>query len=554
MFVPPIIRCLYDDRLRRAPKNVRHQIELPLIRAAVTDLLDRDGKKAKNFQIKWDKTGRPLVGGAGLKGVSISLSHDDNFLIVVAGYGKQGCDVEMIKEKDPQDWLLLLTKDKYKLVEELLNNGCDLNFGSTAVWCSVEVEKKIGNTKSTLSFEEKQKDMIIFSCKVLNKNYLIVNFPLLLSHCKQAIVSFIVDATRYAPHKISEINKTNFLKSYGYDENIYAIDLDFSGPRKQLVFIKKFPMTFRSNQELSRKVYFTNYFNWMGEVRENATHPIYKQLANLVNTGGWGVVSNSARLTILGDVQATDTVEGRMWVEDISGKNNEIIDLTFDWRSISGDGKYQRVAKSEMRVTWVNIISRGVVRVTHLPDFMQKFFETMKPRVKERSPLDKLPEPFSGMSQGKKIFSINNLDRKIKLHDSAFTTSLEDSNLIGNIYFANYAQWLGVVRDTYFYSVAPDYFNGLGEGGELVSFDTEINFLNEGMPFNKIFVAMYLQTLYESGCDLFFEFYLTENNSLNRKLAVAKHRVLWLKRVGRSVPKVEKFPKEIFDSLKHQKR
>jgi enediyne polyketide synthase len=44
-------------------------------------------------------------------------------------------------------------------------------------------------------------------------------------------------------------------------------------------------------------------------------------------------------------------------------------------------------------------------------------------------------------------------------------TSLEDANIVGNIYFANYYAWQGRVRDRYFYDLIPEYFQGTGDRG-----------------------------------------------------------------------------------------
>ena len=54
-----------------------------------------------------------------------------------------------------------------------------------------------------------------------------------------------------------------------------------------------------------------------------------------------------------------------------------------------------------------------------------------------------------------------------KLFSQLTETSLEDANIVGNIYFANYYAWQGRVRDRYFYDLIPEYFQGTGDKGEL---------------------------------------------------------------------------------------
>ena len=38
-FVLPIVKCAYDDRLKIASKELRHKIEIPVIKAAIEELL-----------------------------------------------------------------------------------------------------------------------------------------------------------------------------------------------------------------------------------------------------------------------------------------------------------------------------------------------------------------------------------------------------------------------------------------------------------------------------------------------------------------------------------
>ena len=54
----------------------------------------------------------------------------------------------------------------------------------------------------------------------------------------------------------------------------------------------------------------------MGELREYSIYPIMESLADMFETGGWGLATNSVKLEILGDLRGNDVVTGRVWMEE----------------------------------------------------------------------------------------------------------------------------------------------------------------------------------------------------------------------------------------------
>ena len=77
-----------------------------------------------------------------------------------------------------------------------------------------------------------------------------------------------------------------------------------------------------ANQHLSRKVYFTNYFKWIGEMREYGLIPyIWSSCSELADQGWVGNgKSIGLRLDILGEIKLSDIIfEAKVWVDDITG-------------------------------------------------------------------------------------------------------------------------------------------------------------------------------------------------------------------------------------------
>ena len=553
-FVSPVVRCLYTVRLKNATKELRHKIELPVIKLAVEELLKRDKKSLKGFKVRWNRLGKPFVEVKGFKDIGVSISHDGAFLMVVAGYGQQGCDVETIQERNKNEWMALLGKEKFILFEKLAYYEKDINERATTIWCVSEAIKKLaGKYTANIRLENFSQEVTIFRSVDLENNLAILSIGLKPIRGWKKIIAISVNSKeRYhvAEQRFGDNHfKKSFLKQFGFDEKLFGIDMDYSGPQRQLVFTKKFPVTFRASQHLSRKVYFTNYFKWIGEMREYGSYPIFGDLAKLAEKGGWGMATNWVKLNVLGEIKPSDTVEAKLWVDNVTGDMREIIDMGFEWRRISLDGKYERAAIAKQRITWLKILGHGVAKVERLPDFLRKFFDDMSPITKKVVSLRKMPEIYIDIDIGSKIFSSkDSIKNKHKLYEEVFPTSMENSNLIGNIYFANYAEWLGTVRDLYIYKIIPQYYVGLGEKGELVCLNCDIDHLNEGMPFDRILVQMYLDTLYECGMDLHFEFFLLDGKNIKKKLAFAKHRAVWMKWQDQK-PVIIKLPPEILNRL-----
>jgi enediyne polyketide synthase len=302
------------------------------------------------------------------------------------------------------------------------------------------------------------------------------------------------------------------------------------GPQGQEVFVNKFIPNFKMFANLDRTLFFPHYFSWMGETRELAAAPILCKISDAVSTGKWGLVTNNATLEILGEKMGEDNVvQVRLWSGHAHGPANSTVELHFEWVSWDSQGPTERLAFARMKTTWVEVLGHGQVRPVPLPDFYAEFIDEMSPRYEAPDRLSPLPEPLRNVAVGQPLFKAKNGPRaRVFLADKAFETTLYDSNLVGNLYFSNYAMWMAKLREAYFFSLAPDLFRGFGEQGVLKCLRCNIDHLREGMPFDTIYVSMSLKNLFENGADLYFEFFKQDANSQKTKLAFGDHRAVWM--------------------------
>ncbi len=535
-FEVPVIRCLYDNRLVDAKKEFRHKIETPLIKEAVIELFKRDKKLVGGFKIGWQKNGKPVVTGRSVKDVGVSVSHDGSFLLIMVGNEEQGCDVESIVKRTDHDWLVLLGEAKHKLLKVLVNKGMDADIAGALVWTGIETAKKISQDFSgDIEYLKSNNQCVFFSAA---DRWQIIAVTTLLTSGKKIVFSF---ATRMKGKSLEQESLgSKILSRMGYNKNIFGIDADGNGPQGQLVYIQRFPVTFKNNQSISRRVYFTNYFGWMGEVRETGLSPIMKRLTNLAETGEWGVATNSSSTKILGELQAHDVVEVRLWFEKVSGLKGGSFDTVFEWRKVLENNKFERVAISKLQSTWIQITGRGVAVSGDIPNFLRDFVDSMKPKFETIRPLPFLPETLKGFSQGEAI--LDSPKKGLLIFQESFKTALEDANLIGNIYFANYPKWLGRTMDAYFYKTIPEFFTGSPKG-EFLCLNCELEHLRESMPFDEIVVKMYLEEMFERGMNFHFEVFGPMKQG-NLKLAVARTSMLWVGRNLKLDPIVSEMPKK----------
>lgn len=324
------------------------------------------------------------------------------------------------------------------------------------------------------------------------------------------------------------------------------------GPQDQEVLINKFIPNFRMFANLDRSLYFPNFFSWMGEIRELSAAPVLRQIGDLATTGKWGLVTNNASLQILGETMGEDNIiEARIWTAgSLHGPANSTMEIVFEWVSWADGGPIERIALGRMKTTWVEVLAHGLVRPEKFPPLLHDFMSSMEARNDAPDTLRSLPEPLRNVDMGEVLFQAKNGPRaQVFLTDKSYETSLYDSNLVGNLYFANYSMWMAKLREAYFFALAPNLYRGIGEQGTLKCLSCNIDHLREGMPFDTIYATMSLQTLYRTGADLYFEFFKKEPDGRTTKLAFGNHKAIWMVRdaSGKSVPSA--MPKSFADTL-----
>jgi acyl-CoA thioesterase FadM len=243
-----------------------------------------------------------------------------------------------------------------------------------------------------------------------------------------------------------------------------------------------------------------------------------------------------------------------MWSLGNGGSQNSTTELTYDFRKVLPGDAYERLAVLELKTTWVRILDHGIVKVEPYPDYYASFLEDMQPRFDAPNIPQKIPEPLADLYIGddEPYLYISPSGPMVEpvLHTQLIDTSLEDANIVGNIYFANYYAWQGRVRDRYFYGLVPEFFQGTGEAGELVCLTCRVDHLREAMPFDRIEVRMALKSLKSSGATFHFDYFKSLPDGPKMKLAVGEQTVVWVQRDANKKPIPHPFPPAVHKALR----
>ena len=339
------------------------------------------------------------------------------------------------------------------------------------------------------------------------------------------------------------------------DDYGFSGEQTLTGPQDQAVFAMRHPLSFKDSGNLGKGVYFSNYFMWMGKVRELPLKPVYRDLIPQFTSGQWGLVTNHSKIVYLDEATSHDIMETKTWIGPNTFNNKASFPLCYEWHKITPDGQRHLVAIGEQSTSWVEITGHGRVELRPTPDYLNDFFirtKMLPQNGNAYNPSINNHAPLSSLDWGQEIYVAPAGPQILPvLQEITYQTTLEDANLVGNVYFANYPIWQGRTRDQFFYQMVPQFYNGLWQTGELFCVESRVDHLREAMPFDQVLVRMSLKGLYTKGIELWFEYYRKDHREQLEKLATGIHKSIWVKHDSAHRIIATDLPAAMIESLSH---
>ena len=535
---PIIARALQNQLGSPSPEDLIFEIEIS------------SGKPQFSGTMATELKGQPEeTPAAALSKLKLSLSHDDRYCLCTVGSTPQGCDIQPIVHRTADTWSTLLGIHN-SVVDQLVRGGEPRDRAVARIWSVLAAVKKAFNGSDPKFLVEKQQsDAVLLRSQAL-PNHLILTLPIKLIRGSERMVALIVSEQSAVPLDNGTHNKVN--QSFAHDRNEVRYTND--GPQGQPVYEQRFQVSFKESASISRRVSFSQYISWIGKIRELPMESIAPQLLSDFRNE-WGMVTNAVSLRILGEATSYDIIQARCWMGNVVGSS---FNTYIEFCKVLPEGSLERLALGEVRATWVRLVSYGVPSPRSFPEYFEEYihhFSTKKPATLDlKNPttlnLSPLPASLSQLEFGRLIY-VNPPEPgsgKV-LRTETFQTTLEESNLVGNVYYGNYFVWQGRVRDLFLYSIAPEYLRVSEPCGEMICLYSQMDYLREAMPFDRIRVTLSVQSVSVSGAVFNFQFFQEQPTGQLQKLQVGQQEVVWVKRLADGTPVATPWPEVVMHSL-----
>jgi len=314
-------------------------------------------------------------------------------------------------------------------------------------------------------------------------------------------------------------------------------------------YVDRFVLSFKDLPGTGRRVPLTCFNTWMGQTREKSIHPIAAGIRGLFTTGaGVAAVTRGTKLRLYDEAALGDILEVRC--RAFQNDDGSRCDGEFTWLAIGADGSQRLLATGCMETAFVRLIGFGVGQSAPAPDFWRLFFAEHSCGMPGPQPT---PPPGVGLytrvPRTTPLFRREVPQTKPFLCERTFETGQQDSNLVGNLYFAHYALWQERLAEAWFFRHLPGLYRDPREHRELVCVALEVRHIREAMPFDSIRLRMHLLALETNLLSLHFDAFRVESTGALTKLAVGRCDYVLVERSGAADPRFLALPSEILSVL-----
>lgn len=94
-----------------------------------------------------------------------------------------------------------------------------------------------------------------------------------------------------------------------------------------------------------------------------------------------------------------------------------------------------------------------------------------------------------------------------KYFDYRLLVGFEETNVVGNVYFANYFVWQGKCREAFLARYAPRVLDDFAAGHGMITKQASCEFFEESFAFNNLLIRMSLHKLNHTSITMAFAYY-----------------------------------------------
>ena len=136
----------------------------------------------------------------------------------------------------------------------------------------------------------------------------------------------------------------------------------------------------------------------------------------------------------------------------------------------------------------------------------------------------------------------------MRAYEYRHVVGFEETNLIGNVYYANHVRWQGRCREMFLRDRVPEVIEALNHGLVMVTTRVSCEFMSELVAFDEIVLRMRLGELGQNRITMNFE-YWRHNAAGEELVARGEQQVACMQREGEQVVPVP-VPPQLREALK----
>lgn len=133
-------------------------------------------------------------------------------------------------------------------------------------------------------------------------------------------------------------------------------------------------------------------------------------------------------------------------------------------------------------------------------------------------------------------------------YDMPHVVGLEETNVVGNVYFVNHLRWQGRCRELFLREYAPEVLGELAAGLSLATVRCSCDYVAELSAFDEIVVRMFLADLTQTRLVLRFEYH-RRRGGREELVARGEQEIACLRRVADGPPVAAGVPEALRRAL-----
>ncbi|TCP24478.1 enediyne biosynthesis thioesterase [Scopulibacillus darangshiensis] len=141
----------------------------------------------------------------------------------------------------------------------------------------------------------------------------------------------------------------------------------------------------------------------------------------------------------------------------------------------------------------------------------------------------------------------------MKAFEYEHIVGFEETNVVGNVYYANYIKWQGRCREIFLQQYVPNILKEIDNGLSLVTMNVSCDFFKELFAFDKVLIKMYLKEYVQNRVTMEFEYWKVADNHFEELIAKGNQQIASMRKTEERL-EPEPLPEPFINALSEYKK